>query len=66
LALVADDERMAKVFDMALDDAANKPVVDIKASGRAVGAKTRAKGVTERWLILLALIAGAMGVCLPE
>ena len=29
LTLVAHDERMAKVYDMALDDAANKPLVDI-------------------------------------
>lgn len=29
LALIAHDERMAKVYDMALDDAANKPLVDI-------------------------------------
>lgn len=29
LALVAHDERMAKVYDVALDDAADKPLVDI-------------------------------------
>lgn len=34
LSLVAHDERMAKVFEMALDDAANKPLVDIVRSCR--------------------------------